>query len=206
MRTKAQQLRNALQGIERLRRYLAVCHRDIDSLEREVIHLRAAAREASFNKGRVAFLEAQIEAMAEAHRAHVAMLEQQLTDAKESRDLAWRMRESACETIEQIAPIARESKDRQAEIVMLYQRVFGLEERLEAAEAKLAIVQSALQIEQLIEELVTLRRIRHLARSYRDAEIECMGSFAAEPRLRSYRRRVELDALLGIPTEERGAA
>jgi hypothetical protein len=92
------------------------------------------------------------------------------------------------------------------EIAMLWHRVLVAEERQRDAEAALALCQNALAVEHLIEELVTLRRIRHLARSYRDAEIECMGSFAAEPRVRSYRRRVELDALLGIPTEERGAA
>jgi hypothetical protein len=55
-------------------------------------------------------------------------------------------------------------------------------------------------------EIEKLRRIRHLAMSYREAEIECMSSFDAAPRERRYRRRLELDALLGIEKDWQGVA
>jgi hypothetical protein len=56
-------------------------------------------------------------------------------------------------------------------------------------------------------EIEKLRRIRHLALSYREAEIECTWSFESAPRERRYRRRLELDALLDIqPKEWQGIA
>ena len=60
--------------------------------------------------------------------------------------------------------------------------------------------------EPLLKEIETLRRIRHLALSYREAEIECTWSFESEPRMRSWHRRLELDALLGIDPERQGIA
>ena len=59
-------------------------------------------------------------------------------------------------------------------------------------------------IEPLLAELETLRRIRHLALSYREAEIACTADFGAEPRVRRYHRALELDALLGIEEDWRG--
>jgi hypothetical protein len=57
LRLALRELGEARQGIERLKRYLAVCHRDIDTLERENERLRATSREASFHKARVKMLE-----------------------------------------------------------------------------------------------------------------------------------------------------
>lgn len=59
-------------------------------------------------------------------------------------------------------------------------------------------------IEPLLAELETLRRIRHLALSYREAEIACTADFGAEPRIRRFHRALELDALLGIEEAWRG--
>lgn len=132
------------------------------------------------------------------------MTEQQLADAIASRDLAWQRHELACKEIERLAPIARQAYELQAWNAMLTQRCLGVEERLEEAEAKLAVVQNAIAIERLIDELVELRRIRHVARAYREAQIECNWSFEDKPRRRRHRCCVELDALLGIEANCRG--
>lgn len=72
--------------------------------------------------------------------------------------------------------------------------------------ALLTTKELVLFFEPLLQELETLRRIRHLALSYREAEIECTWSFKSEPRMRSWHRRLELDALLGIDPERQGIA
>lgn len=64
--------------------------------------------------------------------------------------------------------------------------------------------QWASMVEGLLEELETLRRIRHVARSHRYAEIECMSDFGAEPRMRRWHTCLELDRLIGIPEELQG--
>jgi hypothetical protein len=61
-------------------------------------------------------------------------------------------------------------------------------------------------VEELLTELETLRRVRHVARSHRYAEIECMSDFGAEPRMRSWHTRLELDRLLGIEEDLQGLA
>lgn len=66
--------------------------------------------------------------------------------------------------------------------------------------------QSAEAIEELLTELETLRRIRHVARAHRYAEIQCMNDFGSEPRMKAWHTRLELDRLLDVAEDLQGLA
>ena len=88
----------------------------------------------------------------EQYQCEIAVLERQLADAREMRDLAIKRHQGACEQIERIAPQARESEDRRIEIIFLYQRIFGLEERLQRAEAMALVRQDQNALLTLVQE------------------------------------------------------